>query len=243
MKKALLLSAVLLLLSGCARVDIDSDAIRGLLKKSTQNHARPTATMTKKYYNYYLPGEVGKKESTPLSEVFRKDGFEIIMNFNASAIIIDRFYLNGELDKKEQSSKSKSLSLTSVSKQQKQSITMKKDKSGNMQYQGIYKNGNNQYFPYELFIQTLDGKQYLLHLNGTIVDFYALIPAAEIKPAVTAMMKIMQSIEYDKKQIVADFSLKKAEQNRKDSLNYLNGRYAEEGFLIDQDYRETESPK
>lgn len=243
MKKALLLSAVLLLLSGCAKAEIGSDAMRSILKQSTQNHARPSTTMTKKYYNYYLPGEVGRKASTPLSEIFRKDGFEIIMNFNASAIIIDRFYLNEESDKKDSSKEAKSLSLASLSKKQKLSITMKKDKSGNMQYRGVYQNGNDRYFPYELFVQTLDKKQYLLHLNGTIVDFYALIPAAQINPAVTTMMKIMQSIEYDKKQIVADFSLKKAEQNRKDNLNYLNGRYAEEGFLVDQDYRETESPK
>lgn len=243
MLKALLLSVVLLLLGGCANAEISGDAMRSVLQESTQNHARPSATMTKKYYNYYLPGEVGRKASTPLSEVFRKDGFEIVMNFNASAIIIDRFYQADEQTEGDLPAKTQGLSLTAVSKRQKQQVTIKKDKSGNLQYRGIYQNGNDQYFPYELFVQTLDGKQYLLHLNGTVVDFYALIPQAEIKPAITTMMKIMQSIAYDKKTIVSDFSLKKAEQNRRDNLNYLNGRYAEEGFLIDQNYRETESPK
>ena len=74
MKKVLLFMLSLLLLSGCAEeVELPNQILTLLQEKSTLEPFSDI-NMTKKYFSYYLPRDVGRSKGNSLSGVYIKDG-------------------------------------------------------------------------------------------------------------------------------------------------------------------------
>lgn len=74
MKKVVLLMLSLILLGGCAsEADLSNEVMVLLQEKSTLVPFKDT-NMSKMYYSYYLPRDVGRGKGNSLSGVYIKDG-------------------------------------------------------------------------------------------------------------------------------------------------------------------------
>ena len=82
-----------LLLCGCQvnETDLKNELTSELNELSDQDPVAYT-TMNKPLYSYYLPKDVGRIQSNPLSSLFMKDGVKFIMNFNPNEVVIHDYY-------------------------------------------------------------------------------------------------------------------------------------------------------
>ena len=82
-----------LLLCGCQvnEADLKSELTNEFHELSDQAPISYT-TMNKPLYSYYLPKDVGRLQSNPLSSLFMKDGVRFIMNFNPNEVVIHDYY-------------------------------------------------------------------------------------------------------------------------------------------------------
>ena len=92
MKKVVLLMLSLFLLGGCASEADLSNQVLTLLQEKSMLEPFNDTNMSKKYFSYYLPRDVGRGTGNSLSGVYLKDGYKFVMNLDASQIIIDEYY-------------------------------------------------------------------------------------------------------------------------------------------------------
>lgn len=238
MKKLFVMLISAFLLCGCVDTKTIADDIQDTLLKVNKMERIPGSNMNKYYYNYYLPAQVKRIESNEMSEVFQSDGYDIIMNFDTSAIIINNYY--NETSKTSDATGSASPALT---QKELQNVEKKIGKDKTMVFSGRYENSVYQDYPYTLTIAQGTSEDYVMHLDGTVVDFYSVIPAAKVNSTIKIMMKIAKSLRFERDLVLRDFSMRRAQQNKKQNLDYLSEKYPEEGYLIEiEDHRETTSP-
>lgn len=221
MKKLAAAILGLLLLGGCAISEEDlPNQILIQLKGLENQQLAAGNNMKKKYYSYYLPPGVARRDSNELSEVFMKDGYRVIMNFDPSAIVIDSFY-----KEKEEADTTSSASV----KVEFQEPTVKQEDQ-TLIYTGNYLTTTYQVHPYTLqVVQSKDS--YLLYLDGEIVKMYTFVPRAEVESMLKMMIKTMSSLQYDKEAILQRFSMKSLEETNKKSLDYLEQNLPSSGSL------------
>lgn len=224
MKKLFAALLCVLLLGGCANSSEDvPDRILAQLQNLKEQALSIGNNMNKPYYSYYLPPSIGRRNSTVLSEVFMKDGYPLVMNFDPSSIVIDHFYQSGgeEIGNGDRSELADEFLLPQM-----------REENGVYTYTGNYLTSMNHVYPYTLQIAQSSG-QYLLYLNGGMVKMYTYIPAASVSSFLRSMILIMSSIQYDETSILADFSIKSSKEANKKSLDYLEQNLPSSGSLSD----------
>lgn len=224
MKKLFAALLCVLLLGGCTNSSEDvPDRILAQLQNLKEQALSIGNNMNKPYYSYYLPPSIGRRNSTVLSEVFMKDGYPLVMNFDPSSIVIDHFY---QSDGEEIGNSDRSELVDEFL------IPQMREEDGVYTYTGNYLTSMNRIHPYTLQIAQSSG-QYLLYLNGGIVKMYTYIPAASVSSFLRSMILIMSSIQYDETSILADFSIKSSKEANKKSLDYLEQNLPSSGSLSD----------
>lgn len=208
MKKmiACLLTAVFI--GGCAKPD--SQAIHTLIETSMapvlERSAMMIPNMSKKYYNYYLPNDVGRVSAKELGDVFKKDGYDFTMTLNSS-YLVQTYY-----DENVVSSTS----------------------GFTYQLEGTYQNFEGVSYPYRISYQALDDQRYFLFVDATIVEFMSVVPYTLIDNMVVSMMKIAESIEFDLNLVLANFSAKQLVQDTtKIDLEQFSNQVPDSGILTE----------
>lgn len=218
MRKRLALICCVCLLSGCASSYEDlSPRIMTQLQDLHDQEAALGNNMNKRYYSYYLPQGMGRRDSNELSEVFIKNGYRVIMNFDPSAVVIDTFYTKDSDDE----NKDKEQAVEEVTLTQEDGI----DK-----YTGIYQRKDGSMYPYVLQV-IRNNDQYLLYLDAKITKIYAYVPSGEVMSFLHAMTQIASSIQFDKELVIEDFSMKSLESTKKKNLEYLQQNLPSSGDL------------
>ncbi|MEG1630385.1 MAG: hypothetical protein RR345_04640 [Erysipelotrichaceae bacterium] len=234
MKRKITLILCFIILSGCTSQDNVATNVKSQLMKTSDMAEIPASNMDKKYYSYYLPAGIIRKESSQVNEVFNFDQINLVMNFNTANIVINKFYQKPKLvvdTKSEATAKARIKDL--------QKVTYKKGKKGEHSYTGYYENNSFQTYPYSLVLVKNANEDYLLHMNATIADFYTVVPAAGLKSTIKVIMKLAKSIEYKSDLVLNDYSMKQIENSKKENLDFLTKNFPEEGYLNEvEDVRE-----
>ncbi|MEG0841845.1 MAG: hypothetical protein RSF69_04870 [Erysipelotrichaceae bacterium] len=237
MKKKLVLILCFIILSGCGEQKNIAYDVKTQLTKTADMAEIPASNMDKKYYSYYLPAGIVRKESTDVNEVFRVDQNDLVMNFNTANIVINKFYKESPKVVDTKSEASKKAEIKDLEK-----VTYKKGKNGEYIYKGYYENNHYQTYPYSLVLIKNKSNDYLMHLNATIVDFYSVLPSASISSSLKIMMKLAKSIEYKSEVVLNDYSMKQIENSKKENLDFLTKNFPEEGYLNEVENKREESP-
>lgn len=213
MKKVVLLMLSLILLGGCAsEADLSNEVMVLLQEKSSLLPLNDT-NMSKMYYSYYLPRDVGRGKGNSLSGVYIKDGYKFVMNLDASQIIIDEYY-------------------TEEAAEPVMDVIMNSSDSG-FTYQGSYTNTEDELKNYTLRLEKLTDGYYYIDLAACGLRFYSIVPYAEVKSLLNCMITIMRSVKIDRQLILNDFSLKSATALQQQNLDYLNEEVPVDGYIKD----------
>lgn len=264
MKKFLALACCLLLLTGCAKT-FESDLpqlVNDLLQKQSTMVSTYGTNRTKDYYKYYLPLNMGTRESTQLGEIFIKDESTILMNFDPSSIIIHEYYSGDENETEEQKEEKKQArengqSLTEenatptdtatptespqIDTETSATTSLTDDNLGKVtmnvdsnkfSYQGTYKNIQGGYYPYTLTIVSMNN-QYVVYFNTSIAQFYCISTLAAVQSDINSMFTIAKSITFDTETVLENFSMKKATSSKQQSIDTLQQNLPSVGSIPD----------
>lgn len=241
MRKVIASIICLVLLSGCVDQKTISSDVKSLLKDIQKMDRIPAGNMNKKYYSYYLPSGIKRSESTEMSEVFSVDGYDLVMNFDSSAVIINNFYQD---TKKTKAVDINSGATSNHDKSVLQKVKTDKGKNNEIIYTGYYESNNYQNYPYELILAPGVEEDYIIHMKATIVDFYCVVPVAQVETMIKTIFKISKSMIYDRELVLADFSMRKSILSKKENLDFVTKNFPEEGYLVEvEDHREISSPE
>ena len=225
--------SIMLLMSGCSSEPVEMTMIDTLKSIPFQdgyaftNHRKP-------YYNYYLPMKVGRKISTPLSEVFEKDGYAIVMNFKPSAVITDAYYRQ-KLTEEEQNRQSEAL------KELVGHVTYRKE-TEEMVYSGHYQMLDESVYPYECRMILNDDDSMVVALTSKYMDGYCVVPKVLAPSYAKLMIRMVSAVEINQDKVLKDFSLQEAIQADEENEEALIDTFGEEGYLVDLNNRETNTP-
>lgn len=260
MKKSLLLGISLLL---CACTAMDNDRIdkniTSILAATVTDAKIAPADHSKSLYSYYVPIDVNVKGSNETGSILIKNGFDIVLNFNTSSLIINEYYtdLSEADDKKdvifnhytEESLKAleeNDLLIPKDSALEKKEndsevknvdyqIT-KQEKKGIESYRGYYDSANHTGLSFQLNLKRVKD-DYYLHLDGAVASLTSVVPAEEVDNTLKSMMIILKSIRYDKEKVLESFSLnydlKTMEEKFKENENFIYQSLPSEGYLED----------
>ncbi len=228
MKKKVPALACALLLCGCVNQAEVPKRVLSQLERQNKEQQEIGYNHTKELYTYYLPQGMGRKESTRLSEVFTKDGYKIVMNFDPGAIVIRKYYTETD------TTETKSDTITSPSESKEivnEKLTPKmKEEDNKIIYNGYYYSASKHMFPYTMKLIMNDGMA-LVYLDASIVELYAYVPIASIPTFAKSMMTIATSLSYDETTILKEFSLKSLQETKKQNLDYLEQHMPSSGSL------------
>lgn len=205
MKKLLVLLVSICLLAGCSVQEAPNIEVQlqQVIEEVGTNSASFIPNMSKKYYSYYLPSDVGRVQVKSLGDVFRKDGYEFTMTLNSSYLVQN--YYNDDI-----------IFQTPFTYQ----IT------------GEYQSYNGFSYPYKIAYQELDNEQYFLVVDATNVEFMSIVPYVVIDNHVRSMMKIASSIQYDLVLLLNDFSARQLIQDTdKIDLEQFSNKVPDSGIL------------
>ncbi|MCI8272213.1 MAG: hypothetical protein HFG16_07890 [Erysipelotrichaceae bacterium] len=248
--------AICLLLAGCARL-WESDlpqTVQTFLENQSTSFEALGANHSKNYYKYYLPLDMGTRESTQLGEVLIKGESLILMNFDPSSIIMYTYYgSDAEQSEKEEKERQQAREDGSVKNDDENaagtvndvntaattslqdddlSIVKMQNNGDIIVYKGAYRTHAQAYYPYTLSIARYNG-QYLIYLDGSIVEFYTLTPLANVMSDLKSMFLIMKSITFDTDEVLHDFSMKNATTSRQQSIDSLQQNLPSVGSIPD----------
>lgn len=223
MKKVFAAVLCALILGGCGSQGADlPQRILTQLNELPEQSLSIGSNHNKRYYSYYLPAGMGRRDSNALSEVFTKDGYRMIMNFDPSAIVIKNYYKEDEEDTETAPTSANSLD---------QFIEPKMEQEEHkVIYTGNYLTSGRTIYPYTLQISENNG-WYLVYFDGTIVKIYTYVPAAAVSSSLKAMMMLASSIKYNEEEILKVYSMKALGNTKQESLDYLEQHLPSSGSL------------
>lgn len=250
-------------LCACSSIskDMVDERVTAILSTNATNVEIASANRKKPYYNYYLPSDMGVKEANDTGAILKKNGYNIVMNFNTSNLIINEYYTDlSEDDKKEdiiykyyteESFKAlkdeellvpKKDEIDSIDEDKEKSHApvnyklKKQEKKGIYSYSGYYDSAQHDGLYYQLRLKRVHD-DYYIHLNGTLATFTSVAPAEEVDKLVNSMMIVLKSIRYDKEKILENFSLKYdlkiMEEKFKENNEFIYQNLPSEGYLED----------
>ena len=216
MRKLLILTIGCILLCGCRMDEAKlAETLYDTLKEQESMDTVPVSNMSKNYYSYYLPKSVGRLKSDELSTVLLKDNYKLIMNFDASQIVINEFYNKD------------------ISTNEPIDLKITKDAGDSLIFDGSFMNVYRVNHPYTLKVEKLENSKWMMKLEADYLLFTTIVPYAELPTMIEDCFTIARSLRYDSKMVLDNFSLKSANEAVKKKLEELNKELPTDGYLKD----------
>lgn len=235
-----------LLLSACSTSIKNEDFyknINSILFSVSKSNDIPKANMDKVYFKYHLPYDIKRIKSTYLSEVLKCNNDILVMNFKTISFIKNAYYTNSdeevsyvdvyteeELNDLVQQGKLE-LDTNPENEEKKQDVkeidyhaTQTKFRES-MIYTGVYHANYDKDLNYTLSVRK-SGNMCYMYLDGTIATFACYVPYVECDDMIYRMFYIMKSLEYNKEDIIKNYSLLY-------SLKTMEDLEDEDGFKYD----------
>lgn len=210
MKKLLLALLTLGLLTGCTSTISDktiSEEVKNEVEDLNKIAKEIKPNMSKRYYQYYLPTNVGRVVSSNLGEVFKVNNINFTMNLDSNYIINNYYSQSANTSRK----------------------------SDEPLVSGEYISAKGTKYPYKLYVEEVSEDDRYLYLDCTIVNFETITNSVYVDDLTKAMFKIAMSMDIDMKDILADFSaLELIDENKEEDLNEYLEEVPKEGVLAEQ---------
>lgn len=182
----------------------------------TMSKAAPVSyyTMSKPFYSYYLPKDIGRIDSNDLSSLLVKDGTKIIMNFNPNSIVIHDYYHKDEIKVYEEN-------------------LIDENYEHYYHSNGTFLGSDYRFHDYSIQIAKLDDTDFLLYLDLAYVNFTTIVKEVQLESFVHSMFIIGKSLKYDSSEIIAHYSLQSTLDSIKQDLEEFNEELPNDGSLSD----------
>ena len=170
--------------------------------------------MTKPFYSYYLPKDMGRIDSNDLSSLLVKDGVKIIMNFNPNSVVIHDYYHKNDVKVYEEN---------------------EVDTSYNYFYSssGTFLGSDYRYHDYSIRIMKLEKDDYLIYADMGYVNFTSILKEVQLKSFIHSMFIIAKSLTYISSEVIANYSLQSTSDSIKQDLEKFNEELPNDGSLSD----------
>lgn len=191
--RILLVGLLLVSFYGCGNVQIKeenlSNQMTDVITQAINNSIYPSQNNHKDLFSYYLPFNVGKKETTDVSSILSIEGYDVVMNLNVSAVITDKYYSTSTYNTSE-SLGTVELSNTIFSNS------------------GFYKDYEKKEQKYSYYITKATDDSYLVLLKTKYFTYLTNVPL-ELLPLVTdQLFAIARSTRINAEKIVTVYSKK-----------------------------------
>ncbi len=212
MKKICITAVILLvLLSGCARKaeakdleqQIDRCVADALSEKTTLYR-----TNKKKYYSYYLPKYLGRRDSSQASDTFVMQNTEVVMTLNASNVIVERYYANNA-----------SYGI------------LVNDKA---LFSKVYTGSSSSTAIFRFAVNVFEiGEEYYLTVRTRYFDFIAHADPACIPDIVRDILRIARNVSVDSDEVILAYSNKQLQDYGTKTYTMFRQNVAEDGTLAE----------
>ncbi|MGB7595233.1 MAG: hypothetical protein WBL80_06685 [Erysipelotrichaceae bacterium] len=213
MQKILKILVLALLLSGCRvnNVDIKVD-ITVALDAASNADLIMNQSLHKANYVYYLPPDVGRKESSQSSTILVIQNTNVLMNLDIVSVLSDRFY------------KSDKIELLRAFIAASTPIYKKEDATFDLDHKSL---------PYAATIVTVEGNSVLISLQTRYFLFSAIAPFALASDLLYDMLLIARTCRVNADQVVLRYSNRETINYQKETLDIFSQLAPESGKVID----------
>ncbi len=220
MKKLLILTVLIALLSGCSRqVEFKKEDMQKAVSKALELEIplKRLNNCFKSYYSYYLYPEIGKDSGDEISDLFFYDSQSAVMCLDVAGIIARQNYAKEGREY---------LYLRQYSPQS----DVFYDQSGR------FLDCNEEIKPYHLYVGVFSETSFLLTIQTADFIVTSIVAKKEVCDMAYEMMKVLRSAVINADNITADFNINVIE-NSTSSITLFNYTLPENGVL--EDYLES----
>jgi len=213
MQNILKILVLALLLSGCrvSNVDIKVD-ITVALDAAANADLIMNQSLHKANYVYYLPPDVGRKESSQSSTVLVIQNTNVLMNLDIVSVLSDRFY------------KSDKIELLRAFIAAATPIYKKEEATFDLDHKSL---------PYAATIVPVEGNSVLISLQTRYFLFSAIAPFALASDLLYDMLLIARTCRVNTDEVVLRYSNRETINYQKETLDIFSQLAPESGKVID----------
>jgi hypothetical protein len=213
MKKILKILVLTLLLSGCSVDNVDIKVDIGVALNAAANaNLIMNQTLHKANYDYYLPPNVGRKESSQSSTILVIQNTNVLMNLDIVSVLSDRFY------------KSDTIELLRAFIAASTPLYLKKDATFDLDHKSL---------PYAATILPVEGNSVLISLQTRYFLFSAIAPFALAPDLLYDMLLIARTCRVSVDEVVLRYSNRETINYQKETLDIFSQLAPESGKVID----------
>ena len=218
LRKLLVGLLILTILVGCNNIRLTEENLATELTRiidqsitmripSSQNHHRTL-------FSYYIPPSTGRRASTDVSTVLIIGGYEVVMNLNVSAIIIERHHPEMISD--------------SLSNLQLRNTTFN--------YSGHFIDFNRDVQEFSLYLNRLDDGNYLLLFNTRDFTYLTSVSLEALPFMVRQLFVIARTTRVNHDEVVAAFSKREIDVTERRIVRIYQAQIPVSGALAEMIY-------
>lgn len=213
MQKILKILVLALLLSGCRVNNVDIKVEITVALDAAANAALTmNQSLRKANYVYYLPPDVGRKESSQSSTVLVIENTNVLMNLDIVSVLSDRFYKSDQIELL----RAFIAASTPIYKKEAASIDL-----------------DNKSLPYAATIVPVQGNTVLISLQTRYFLFSAIAPFALASDLLYDMLLIARTCRVNTDEVVTRYSNRETINYQKETLDIFSQLAPESGKVID----------
>ncbi len=213
MSKILKILLLVFLLAGCSVTAIDiKTQITVALADASQTRLLMNQSLRKANYVYYLPPDVGRKESTQSSTLLVSHNTNIMMNLDIVSILSDRFY------------KTDSLELLRAFIAAGEPIYKYSEATVDLDQKSL---------PFSVSILPVQGTIVLISLQTRYFLFSAIAPFALAPDLLYNMLLIARTCRVNTDEVIARYSNRETINYQKETLEIFSQLAPDSGKVID----------
>jgi len=197
---------------GCSINAVNEDTIADKMQMAAQEAFSQSAAdyqnMHKSLYQYYLPINIGKRESTPYSTVLICDNNDVLMSLNAASVIIDKYYASSA------SADTMTYDIALYSEV----------------FKGTNSNGNSMNLSVNIF--NFNNSYYLL-VKARYFSFLTNCQLTEMPTILKDIIAIVRSAKVDQTAVLAAYSKKESINYQQETMTIFSQAIPENGTLAE----------
>ena len=215
--KLILMVGLLISLSACSEIDGSVEDIVKESARETLTAPMPAFTnITKDYYRYYLPPDVGRRSGDEISNILIYNNDCFVLSVNVPNVVKDHYYHN-----EEEAAEDATQPLFNTDK------TIE-------HFTGTFVDYGNINVDYEVVVLTIEPDLYYLQLTTRYLSFGAVVNKTAMKGMLDTFLRIAKTVRVNYELIAVDFSNREVVNSGAiQALDLFREKKPSSGYMID----------